>query len=82
MTMRHVQVKTRPRLRRIVAADPPTISRQLARIWFPESEEPDSEDSASLSKGAWLSGGGGAGSLTDRRRNEDRTMGCGIRGMC
>jgi hypothetical protein len=42
MAMRQVQVKTRPRLHRIGPADPPTISRPLARIWFP-----DSEDSAS-----------------------------------
>ena len=39
MTMRQVQVRTRPRLHRIVPADPPTTSREIARVWFPESDE-------------------------------------------
>jgi hypothetical protein len=45
--MRQVQVKMMARPRRIVSADPPTISRQIARVWFPESQQPDSEESAS-----------------------------------
>jgi len=36
--MPQVQVKIRSRPRRTAAADPPTISRKIARLWFPESE--------------------------------------------
>jgi hypothetical protein len=46
-TVRQVQAKTKPRLRRTMPADPPTISRQIARLWFPDSAEPGSEESAS-----------------------------------
>jgi len=37
--MRQVRVKIKPRIRRTVLADPPTVSREIARIWFPESGE-------------------------------------------
>ena len=40
--MRQVQVRIKRRIRRTISADPPTMSREIARIWFP-----DSGDSAS-----------------------------------
>ena len=36
--MRQIPVRMKPRVRRTVSADPPTMSREIARIWFPESE--------------------------------------------
>jgi hypothetical protein len=35
--MRQVQVRIKSRLRQATTADPPTISRKIAWIWFPES---------------------------------------------
>jgi hypothetical protein len=37
--MRQVRIRTNPRIRRTIPADPPTMSREITRIWFPESEE-------------------------------------------
>ena len=38
--MPQVQVKIRSRPRRTESAEPPTINRKIARLWFPESEQP------------------------------------------
>jgi hypothetical protein len=38
--MPQVQVKIRSRPRQTASADPPTINRKIARLWFPESEQP------------------------------------------
>jgi hypothetical protein len=35
--MRQVRVRIKPRLHQTTAADPPTISRKIAHIWFAES---------------------------------------------
>ena len=35
--MRQVRVRIKSRLRQTTVADPPTISRKIARTWFPES---------------------------------------------
>jgi hypothetical protein len=40
--MQQIQVKSRPRPRDTAAADPPTVSAKIARIWFPESQSPAS----------------------------------------
>jgi hypothetical protein len=36
--MQQIQVKIRPWPRDKTPADPPTINRKIARIWFPESQ--------------------------------------------
>jgi hypothetical protein len=48
--MPQVRVKIRSRPRQTASADPPTISRRIARIWFPESEQPMTGKAASWSK--------------------------------
>jgi hypothetical protein len=45
--MRQVRVRVKPRPRQIAPDDPPTISAEIARIWFPESEQPATCKSAS-----------------------------------
>jgi hypothetical protein len=45
-TMQQIQVKTRPRPRDKTPADPPTINRKIARIWFPESQPQATRNSA------------------------------------
>jgi len=47
--MPQVQVKIGSRPRRSASADPPTINRKIARLWFPESEQP------TLLPAAWAS---------------------------
>jgi len=63
--MRQVRVKVKPRLRRAEPADPPTVSEKIARVWFPEADQPTTREPASENRGSWLSGRG-AGSLTAR----------------
>jgi len=36
--MRQIQVATRPRPRYMAPAEPPTINRKIARLWFSESQ--------------------------------------------
>jgi len=36
--MRQIQVTTRPRPRPATAAEPPTVNRTIARLWFSESQ--------------------------------------------
>jgi hypothetical protein len=38
--MKQIQVKAKPRPRQTTLADPPTVNRKIARIWFPESQPP------------------------------------------
>ena len=45
--MRQVRVTVKSRPRQTASADPPTISAEIARIWFPESQPPTSCKSAS-----------------------------------
>jgi hypothetical protein len=43
--MRQVQVKIKSRPRQSASADPPTTNRKIARLWFPESEQPTARPS-------------------------------------
>jgi len=43
--MPQVQVKIKSRRRQTASAEPPTINRKIARLWFPESEEPTARPS-------------------------------------
>ena len=45
--MPQVQVKIRSRPRQTAPADPPTVSRKIARLWFPESEQSTTGNGAS-----------------------------------
>jgi hypothetical protein len=36
--MQRIQVTTRPRPRHTKPAEPPTINRKIARLWFSESQ--------------------------------------------
>ena len=45
--MRQVRIKVTSRPRQIASADPPTVSAEIARIWFPESQQPTTCKSAS-----------------------------------
>jgi len=36
--MQQIQVATRPRPRHTTLAEPPTINRKIARLWFSESQ--------------------------------------------
>jgi hypothetical protein len=36
--MQQVQAKARPRPRHAAPADPPTVNRKIARIWFSEQQ--------------------------------------------
>jgi len=36
--MQQIQVATRPRPRPATAAEPPTVNRTIARLWFSESQ--------------------------------------------
>jgi hypothetical protein len=35
--MQQIQVTTSPRPRHTTPAEPPTVNRKIARLWFPES---------------------------------------------
>jgi hypothetical protein len=44
--MRQIQVTTRPRPRPTTAAEPPTVNRSIARLWFSESQPETARNSA------------------------------------
>jgi len=44
--MQQIQVKARPQPRCTTPADPPTINRKIARVWFPESQPPTTRQPA------------------------------------
>ena len=44
--MQRIQVTTRPRPRRRAPADPPTVNRKIARLWFSESQPQATRKSA------------------------------------
>jgi hypothetical protein len=45
--MQQIQVKTKAQARHTTPADPPTINRKIARIWFAESHPQVTRKSAS-----------------------------------
>jgi hypothetical protein len=44
--MQQIHIKTTPRQPDKTPADPPTINRTIARIWFPESQPQAARSSA------------------------------------
>jgi hypothetical protein len=43
--MQQIQIKTGPRPRQTTPADPPTINRKIAQLWFPETQPPTTRES-------------------------------------